>query len=208
MAAYPYQSLIDQAAARAGIPAAVLAALLDVESGFNPNARSSTGDWGIAQINLQAHPDVTPQEALNPAFAIPWAAAYLRSLIDRWGGDLLAGLAAYNAGSPASTAGQRYAQKVLDTAQQFGWRNPYVPLPSTDGGQGSAAGGSGTMASVGSTVPAWDVPQQVPQLPSAGSIWSGLTDWLGRTVGPALETAGAWLLAAVLLLLGLYLVLR
>lgn len=37
-----------------------------------PNGREDS--WGVAQIHLTAHTDVTREEALDPAFAIPWAA--------------------------------------------------------------------------------------------------------------------------------------
>jgi hypothetical protein len=110
----PYAAQINRAARANGIDAWLLAALLSVESGFNPKARSATGDYGIAQINLQAHPAVTVAEAQNPAFAIPWAARYLAELKRSAGGSTTAALRAYNTGSTKpSGAGNSYASKVL-----------------------------------------------------------------------------------------------
>lgn len=109
----PYSTLVNRAARRNGLDPWLLAALLWVESKFNPHARSSTGDVGIAQINLASHPNVTAAEARDPAFAIPWAARYLAELKVRTGSTKGA-LRAYNTGSgAASPAGDRYAARVL-----------------------------------------------------------------------------------------------
>lgn len=37
-----------------------------------PNGREDS--WGIAQIHLPDHPDVTREQAQDPSFAVPWAA--------------------------------------------------------------------------------------------------------------------------------------
>lgn len=42
-----------------------------------PHAAGPNGledSWGVAQIHLPDHPDVTKTEALDPIFAVPWAA--------------------------------------------------------------------------------------------------------------------------------------
>lgn len=42
-----------------------------------PHAAGPNGledSWGVAQIHLPDHPGVTREEALDPAFAVPWAA--------------------------------------------------------------------------------------------------------------------------------------
>lgn len=110
----PYANLINQSARRNGLDPWLLAALLWVESRFNPKARSSAGAVGIAQIELSAHPGVTRAEAENPRFAIPWAARYLAELKRRAGGSTTGALRAYNTGSTApSPAGNRYANTVL-----------------------------------------------------------------------------------------------
>jgi murein DD-endopeptidase MepM/ murein hydrolase activator NlpD len=114
----PYASLINRSAQRNGIDAWLLAALLYVESGFNPHAVSKTGDHGIAQINLASHPSVTAAEAADPSFAIPWAARYLAEL-KKHTGSTKGALRAYNTGSgDVSAAGSRYANKILGVRAQ------------------------------------------------------------------------------------------
>lgn len=68
--------IIEAYAVHYGIPAQPLIDTLYCESQFNP---SVVGDkqtsFGIAQIHLPAHKDVTKKQALNPFFAIDWAAS-------------------------------------------------------------------------------------------------------------------------------------
>jgi hypothetical protein len=110
----PYAQLVNSSARRNGLDPWLLAALLSVESGFRPDARSSAGAVGIAQILLSAHPNVSEAEAQDPAFAIPWAARYLAELKRHAGGSATGALRAYNTGSSKpSPAGNSYASRVL-----------------------------------------------------------------------------------------------
>lgn len=50
-------------------------ATIECESGFNPKAIGDHGtSFGIVQIHLPAHPSVTKAQALNPVWALEWAA--------------------------------------------------------------------------------------------------------------------------------------
>ena len=50
---------------------------LECESNLDPMAIGDSGtSVGIAQIHLPAHPDVSKEEALDPEFAIRWAAKH------------------------------------------------------------------------------------------------------------------------------------
>jgi peptidoglycan DL-endopeptidase CwlO len=94
-----YASTIEAAAASNGIPAALLAALVSHESGFDPTAVSSAGAQGIAQFmpataaGMGINPD-DPTEAINAA------AKLLGSYTTKFGSYADA-LAAYDAGSSA-----------------------------------------------------------------------------------------------------------
>ena len=94
-----YVSTINQAASANGIPSSLLAALVQQESGFNPNAVSSAGAEGIAQFmpSTAAGLGVDPY---NPTSAINGAAQMLGSYTRQFGSYSDA-LAAYNAGSSA-----------------------------------------------------------------------------------------------------------
>lgn len=58
-----------------GIPAGPLVATLRCESRFYSNAVGDNGSsFGVAQIHLPAHLDVSKAQALDPLWSIDWAA--------------------------------------------------------------------------------------------------------------------------------------
>lgn len=58
-----------------GLEPNILARTLWCESSYRPDAIGDGGtSYGIAQIHLPAHPQVTPEEALDPEWAVEWAA--------------------------------------------------------------------------------------------------------------------------------------
>lgn len=94
-----YAPLVEQAASANDIPPSLLAALLQQESGFNPNAVSSAGAEGIAQF-MPATAAGMGVDPLDPSSAINGAAQLLGSYTKQFGSYADA-LAAYNAGSAA-----------------------------------------------------------------------------------------------------------
>lgn len=90
------------------VPGIWLCRQLNLESGFDPAAVGNVDprDRGLAQINSFWHPDVTDDEAFNPAFSIAWAADYLASNLEALE-DIEAAVAAHN-------VGRFYARKWLE----------------------------------------------------------------------------------------------
>jgi soluble lytic murein transglycosylase-like protein len=93
----PFELEIQAAATRHGVDALLLTAIVNAESGFNPDAVSARGAVGLMQI-LPSTANVEAEQLLDPARNLDCGAAYLRSLLDAFGGDLELTLAAYNAG--------------------------------------------------------------------------------------------------------------
>ncbi len=103
-----FDSIISQAAALQGIPAALLKSVLAIESAFNPSAVSSANALGIGQMLLSTARSIGytgPQGdasqgtgLFDPRIEIPLTAKYLRMQLDRYGGDIQKALSAYNAG--------------------------------------------------------------------------------------------------------------
>ena len=95
----PYLAPARAAAQAFDIPQALFLRLIQLESGWNPRARSPKGALGLAQLmpetarKLRVDP-LSPSENLNGG------ARYLRMMFDRFGTWRLA-LAAYNAGPEA-----------------------------------------------------------------------------------------------------------
>jgi hypothetical protein len=84
-------------ATAAGVDADLFDALLQVESGYDPDLVSAKGAVGIAQIVPRWHPDV---DARDPEASLTYASRLLASHLREFGSERLA-LAAYNAGQGA-----------------------------------------------------------------------------------------------------------
>jgi cell wall-associated NlpC family hydrolase len=98
-----YFPIIRQASAKYGVPADLLAAQLQSESNFNPNARSPAGALGIAQF-MPGTAKGFGIDPLNPNQAIDAAAKYDSRLNQQLPGGWNEALAGYNAGPGAVTA--------------------------------------------------------------------------------------------------------
>lgn len=63
------------------LPRGTLGKKISLESAFDPVALGGVDpdDTGIAQINLRIHSSVSKAQAYDPAFALGWAARYVRS---------------------------------------------------------------------------------------------------------------------------------
>lgn len=92
------QTLLEQAAAQAGLSPAVLEALVWQESRWRQRAISRKGAIGLTQLM----PDTARALGVNPYDPVAnlfGGARYLRSMLDRFDGNLVKALAAYNAGA-------------------------------------------------------------------------------------------------------------
>ncbi len=119
----PLSGEIRAAAQRHALPESLLAAVIAVESGFNPKAVSPKGAKGLMQLM----PETARRFGVKDIFAvqenIDGGAAYLRWLLTQFDNDLQLALAAYNAGEgavaragrriPAYAETQDYVAKVL-----------------------------------------------------------------------------------------------
>ena len=103
-----YDAIIDQAARDWDVRSDLVRAVIQVESGFNPRAKSPKGAMGLMQLMPKTAAEYGVRNAYNPTENIRGGVAYLRSLLDRYQDETLA-LAAYNAGP---TAVDKYGQTV------------------------------------------------------------------------------------------------
>jgi hypothetical protein len=97
----PFAAPITEAARRFRLPAKLIRAVLRLESGGDPQARSPKGAMGLMQIMPETWADLRRRHALgddpfDPRDSILAGAAYLRELLDHYGSPGF--LAAYNAG--------------------------------------------------------------------------------------------------------------
>ncbi len=103
-----YDEVIEDAAATHGVRPELVRAVIQVESGFNPRARSHKGAMGLMQLMPQTAAELGVDNPWDPAQNIRGGVAYLGSLIRKFEDEVLA-LAAYNAGPGAVS---RYGQRV------------------------------------------------------------------------------------------------
>ena len=130
-----YGGMVQEAATTHGIDVAVLAGVLDTESGWDPTAVSKSGAQGIAQF-MPATAREFGVDVSDPKSSIDGAAKYLRYLVDYFGGNQEMAIYAYNGGMgniekyggpiPGNKENQEYYGKVMTAATRYGYRG-YVP---------------------------------------------------------------------------------
>jgi len=96
-------AMLRDASRRYRVDYGLMWALVLVESGFQPAARSPRGAVGLMQIMpaTAARYGVNSQRLMDPGVNIDVGARYLRDLAERFGGRVELVLAAYNAGEGA-----------------------------------------------------------------------------------------------------------
>ena len=125
-----HEDIIRQQAADKGVPADLIAAVIYSESRFRDQT-SHAGARGLMQITpataklierLSGGQTFNSQDLSNPDINLRYGTFYLRYLIDKFGDNVVAALAAYNAGETNVTAWGGSSLQVDD-----------IPFPETRG---------------------------------------------------------------------------
>jgi soluble lytic murein transglycosylase-like protein len=96
-----YGAIVEQTAGRFGIDAALLHAMISVESGYDPNALSRRGAGGLMQLMPATAKRYGVANVFDPVDNVRGGARYLAELLKMFENDLPLALAAYNAGEAA-----------------------------------------------------------------------------------------------------------
>ncbi len=96
-----YRPIIDQVAREMAMSPQLLHAVIQVESGYQANARSPKGAQGLMQLMPATAERFGVRDAFDPRQNIRGGALYLKWLLEYFRGDLRLALAAYNAGEAA-----------------------------------------------------------------------------------------------------------
>jgi hypothetical protein len=104
-----YDQLIADHARLNAVRPDLVRAVVQVESAFNPYAKSPKGALGLMQLMPATIRQFGVTDPLNPEENIRAGVAYLRHLLNRYGNDEQLALAAYNAGPGAV---DRHGQSV------------------------------------------------------------------------------------------------
>jgi len=111
-----YRDWVQGAAQGTGLPAALVAAQIQVESHFNPNVTSPAGAQGIAQFMPTTFKAYGKGSPYNPTDAQGAYINYMNYLLSQYNGNVRDALAAYNAGQGNIQAGYGYADGIMKSA--------------------------------------------------------------------------------------------
>jgi soluble lytic murein transglycosylase len=96
-----YDGLIRQIALNEGMDPQLIRGIVQVESQFNPRARSSKGAMGLMQLMPETASLMGIRDPWDPHENITGGTRYFSYLMKRYNGDISKALAAYNAGPGA-----------------------------------------------------------------------------------------------------------
>ena len=123
-----YTSYIQEAATLYQLPDTFIRAVMRVESNFYADAVSDAGAMGLMQLMPGTANGMGVVDPFDPRQNILGGSRYLRILANKFGGDLVLTIAAYNAGHgavqkyggvPPYAETQRYVRRVLQHYYAF-----------------------------------------------------------------------------------------
>ena len=117
------EKLVKEAADRHNVDPALVRAVIETESNWNPAAYSRKGAGGLMQLIPSTAQRYGANDVFNPQQNIDAGVSHLKWLLERYNGNLDLALAAYNAGEgavdrahgiPAFRETRNYVHKVQD----------------------------------------------------------------------------------------------
>lgn len=115
------EALVREAAERHNVDPALVRAVIETESNWNPGAVSRKGAAGLMQLEPTTAQRFGANDVFNPKQNVDAGVHYLKTLLERYNGNLDLALAAYNAGEgavdrahgiPSYRETRNYVQKV------------------------------------------------------------------------------------------------
>lgn len=117
-------AIIKEAAATYHIDEKLISSVIRAESNFNNDSISHAGAKGLMQLMPETARELGVQDVFNPRDNIFGGTKYLRQMLERYDGDPVLALAAYNAGPgnvdkyggvPPFKETQNYVEKVMNS---------------------------------------------------------------------------------------------
>lgn len=123
-----FEKIISETARRYDLDPDLIRAIIQIESGWIPDARSPKGAIGLMQLMPETSTNLAVSNPLDPRANIQGGTKYLSRLLERFRGNLVLALAAYNAGPekvkrykgiPPYPETRRYVRNVLKQWQKY-----------------------------------------------------------------------------------------
>ncbi|MDA8429825.1 MAG: lytic transglycosylase domain-containing protein [Geobacteraceae bacterium] len=123
-----YDQIISKCATKYGVNPSLIKAVIQAESGYNPNAISRKGASGLMQLMPETARSLKVSNSFDPKDNVEGGVRYLRFLLDTFRGDVSLAVAAYNAGLskvakyggiPPYNETRTYVNRVLSYMQTY-----------------------------------------------------------------------------------------